>query len=91
MYGINRELKDASDEQRFIVRQEKSRPILAQLKGWLVKTQPQLPPQSFLGKAVNYLASNWSRLERYVEDGFLLIDKNSPDRVMKPLVIGRKT
>jgi len=29
-----------------------------------------------LGKAVNYLASNWSRLERYVEAGFLPIDNN---------------
>ena len=33
LYGIKRELKDASDEQRFIVRQEKSLPILVQLKG----------------------------------------------------------
>ncbi|MNJ30425.1 Transposase IS66 family protein [compost metagenome] len=32
LYGIERELKDGSDEQRFIGRQEKSLPILAQLK-----------------------------------------------------------
>ena len=32
LYGIERELKEVSDEQRFIVRQEKSLPILAQLK-----------------------------------------------------------
>lgn len=29
LYGIERESKDASDEQRFIARQEKSLPILA--------------------------------------------------------------
>ncbi len=39
LYGIERELKDFSDEQRFIVRQEKSLPILGQLKVWLDKTQ----------------------------------------------------
>ena len=33
--GIERELKDASHEQRFIGRQEKSLPILDQLKSWL--------------------------------------------------------
>ncbi len=64
LYGIERELKDGSDDQRFIGRQEKSLPILAQLKCWLDKTQSQVTPQSVLGKAINYLASNWSRLER---------------------------
>ena len=75
LYGVECELKDGSDEQRFIGRQEKSLPILAQLKSWLDKTQSQVTPQSVLGKAVNYLASNWSRLERYAEAGFLPIDQ----------------
>ena len=66
LYGIERELKDASDEQRFIGRQERSLPILGKLKSWLDKTQPQVTPQSVLGKAVHYLANNWSRLKRYV-------------------------
>ena len=79
LYGIERELKDVSDEQRFINRQEKSLPILSQLKSWLDKTQPQVTPQSVLGKAVNYVTSNWSRLERYVEAGFLPIDNNPPE------------
>ncbi|GAB1617457.1 Mobile element protein [Pseudomonas sp. NGC7] len=43
-----------------------------------------------LGKAVNYLASNWSRLERYVEAGYLPIDKNPAESAIKPFVIGRK-
>jgi transposase len=75
LYGIERELKDASDEQRFIGRQEKSLPILTQLKSWLEKTQPQVTAQSALGKAVHYLANNWIRLERYVEVGFLPIGR----------------
>jgi transposase len=90
LYGIERELKDASDEQRFAGRQEKSLPILAQLKSWLEKTHSQVTPQSVLGKAVGYLASNWSRLERYVEAGFLPIDNNPAERAIKPFVIGRK-
>ena len=90
LYGIERELKDVSDEQRFTGRQEKSLPILSQLKNWLEKTQPQVMPQSVLGKAVNYLANNWSRLERYTEAGFLPIDNNVAERAVKPFVIGRK-
>ncbi|MBX8552308.1 IS66 family transposase [Pseudomonas cichorii] len=90
LYGIERELKDVSDEQRYIARQEKSLPVLAKLKKWLEKTQPQITPQGTLGKAVNYLANNWSRLERYVEAGYLPIDNNPAERAIKPFVIGRK-
>ncbi|AKA82791.1 Mobile element protein [Pseudomonas synxantha] len=44
-----------------------------------------------LGKAVNYLGNNWSRLERYVEAGFLPINNNNrAERAIKPFVIGRK-
>ncbi|MEO8643699.1 IS66 family transposase [Pseudomonas sp.] len=90
LYSLEREFKDGDDEQRLIGRQQKSVPILAQLKSWLEKTQPQVTPQSVLGKAVNYLANNWSRLERYVEAGFLPIDNNAAERAIKPFVIGRK-
>lgn len=90
LYGVERELKDGSDDQRFIGRQEKRLPILAQLKSWLDKTHAQVTPQSVLGKAVHYLANNWSRLERYVEAGHLPIDNNLAERAIKPFVIGRK-
>jgi transposase len=90
LYGIERGLKEMTDEQRFAGRQEQSLPVLSQLKNWLEKTQPQVTAQSALGKAVNYLASNWSRLERYIEAGFLPIDNNAAERAIKPFVIGRK-
>ncbi|SOS36036.1 transposase IS66 [Pseudomonas syringae group genomosp. 3] len=90
LYGIERELKDVSDEQRYIGRQEKSLLELAKLKAWMEKTQPQVTSQSALGKAVNYLANNWTRLERYIEAGFLPIDNNAAERAIRPFAIGRK-
>ncbi len=89
LYGIERELKDVSDEQRHHGRQQRSQPILAQLQSWLEKTQPQVTAQNALGKAVNYLASNWRRLERYIEAGHLPIDNNAAERAIRPFVIGR--
>lgn len=90
LYGIKPDLKEVNDEQRFIGRQERSLPILGQLKSWLDKTHSQVTPQSVLGKAVHYLANNWSRLVRYVEAGHLPIDNNLAERAIKPFVIGRK-
>ncbi|RRW36315.1 IS66 family transposase [Ectopseudomonas oleovorans] len=90
LYGIERDLKEASTEQRHQGRQQHSLPILAQLHSWLEKTQPQVTAQNALGKAVNYLASNWSRLVRYVEAGNLPIDNNRAENAIRPFVIGRK-
>ncbi|RJG09824.1 IS66 family transposase [Pseudomonas cavernicola] len=90
LYGIERDLKEVSDEQRLAGRQQHSLPVLEQLKSWLEKTQPQVTTQNALGKAVGYLASNWSKLERYVEAGFLPIDNNAAERAIRPFVIGRK-
>ncbi|EKT4504262.1 MULTISPECIES: IS66 family transposase [Pseudomonas] len=90
LYGIERDLKDASDEQRHQGRQQDSLPILAQLHGWLEKTQLQVTAQNALGKAVGYLASNWNKLKRYVEAGHLPIDNNPAERAIRPFVIGRK-
>ncbi|MEQ4202003.1 IS66 family transposase, partial [Pseudomonas syringae] len=90
LYGIERELKDVSDEQRYIGRQKKSLPELTKLKAWMETTQPQVTSQSALGKAVNYLAHNWSRMERYIEAGFLPIENNAAQRAIRPFAIGRK-
>lgn len=90
LYGIERELKDADDNQRLIGRQQHSEAILAQLKNWLDKTQPQVTAHNALGKAVNYLASNWRRLVRYTEGGHLPIDNNRAENAIRPFVIGRK-
>ncbi|SEJ31130.1 Transposase IS66 family protein, partial [Azotobacter beijerinckii] len=34
--------------------------------------------------------SNWSRLIRYTEAGYLPIDNNRAERAIRPFVIGRK-
>ena len=71
-------------------RQHKSLPVLAQLQTWLEKTQPQVTAQTALGKAISYLVSNWDKLVRYTEAGFLPIDNNAAERAIRPFVIGRK-
>ena len=72
------------------IRQQKSEPILQQLKSWLDKTQPHITPQSALGKAISYLSNNWSRLIRYLEGGHLPIDNNPAERAIRQVALGRK-
>lgn len=90
LYGIERDLKEANDSERLTTRPQRSQPLLAQLKAWLDKTQPQVAGQTALGKAVNSLASNRNKLVRYVEGGHLPIDNNRAENAIRPFVIGRK-
>lgn len=40
----------------------------------------QVTTQNALGEAIGYLTSNWSKLEHYVEHGYLPIDNNAAER-----------
>tara|TARA_R110002020_G_C16261901_1_gene770531 strand:+ start:464 stop:1978 length:1515 start_codon:yes stop_codon:yes gene_type:complete len=90
LYGIERDCKELDEVSRLQARKLKSEPVLQKLKAWLDKAHPQVTPQSALGKAVGYLASNWSKLIRYTEGGHLPIDNNPAERAIRPFVIGRK-
>lgn len=90
LYGIETAYREQSDEKRKRARQDLSVHVMGQLKAWMDKTLPFVSTQNALGKAVTYLANNWSKLVRYVEHGYLPIDNNAAERAIRPFVIGRK-
>ena len=75
LYGIEREFADATDEARLEARQSRSKAVLAELRDWLDKMLPLVPPKTPLGQALGYLYRYWSRLVRYVERGDLPIGR----------------
>ena len=77
-------------EQRRQRRLEQARPKLDELHTWLMVALPKVPPRSLLGKALGYLANQWSRLEQYLEDGRIPIDNNLTENAIRPFVIGRR-
>ncbi len=50
----------------------------------------KVPPKSLPGKAINYTLNEWSRLERYTEDGIIRPDNNLVENAIRPFVAGRK-
>jgi len=84
------QLKGKSPEEKYTMRQEKSKALLNQFKEWLDKSALQVPPKTLIGKAVHYSLRQWQKLSRYSEDGNLPIDNNRAERAIKPFVIGRK-
>jgi len=90
LYNIERQIKDQSVEARYAIRQRDSVPILNKLRHWLDKTLHHVLPKGLLGKALNYLHRNWSKLTLYTEQGYLNIDNNTAENAIRPFVIGRK-
>ena len=53
-------------------------------------TAPTVLPESPIGKAIGYARRQWGALNVFVDHGFLGIDNNPAERVLRPVVVGRK-
>jgi transposase len=89
LYSIEKLARELTPETRFTLRQEQAVPVLEEIRVWLDSSLPEVPPQSAVGKAINYLHGQWEKLVRYTEDGRLDIDNNAAERAIRPFVIGR--
>jgi transposase len=92
LYKIEKEAqrREMDAVQIYQLRQEKAKPILDKLKGWLEAKQPLTPPKGLLGQAISYTLANWEKLIIYIEDGRLRPDNNLVENAIRPFVVGRK-
>jgi|ETNmetMinimDraft_26_1059896.scaffolds.fasta_scaffold16704_1 transposase len=92
LYEVEREAKKAKlepDERREL-RQEKSVPLLAELKTWLNEQSDQVLPKSAVNEALQYVRSRWASFTRYTESGILSIDNNMSENALRCVALGRK-
>ncbi len=90
LYRIEREVKTATPDERYRLRQEKAKPLIETMRTWLDGVLPTVPPESLTGKALTYLHNQWTKLIRYLDDGRLSIDNNRVENAIRPFVTGRK-
>jgi len=90
LYAVEKQARDLEPEARQALRDQKSRPLIAQLRTWLDKSLTQVVPKSGLGKALHYLDSQWQRLTRFLDDGQIPLDNNLAENAIRPYVVGRK-
>jgi transposase len=72
------------------MRQEQSKPLLEQFKGWIDKLLPAVPPKSALGKGLSYTTNQWEKLTRYVDYPDVPIHNNFVEQQNKHYAVGRK-
>lgn len=90
LYAIEKQIKHLNAEQRYLIRQEKSKPLLDDFKEWCDDKVSKTSKDSKLGVAIRYVINQWKYLTIYLEDGNLQIDNNTAEQRIKPFVIGRK-
>ena len=92
LYAVEQEARAAGlpPDQRLALRQHKSVPLMAALKVRLLALRQELPPGSRLARACDYMLGQWSRLEKYLQDGRVEIDNNWCEGAMRGLALGRK-
>lgn len=90
LYDIEDAAKKKSDVDRAAHRQEHARPLLTSICQWLQEQRAVVLPKSPIGQAISYALSNWDALCRYTDQGFLAIDNNAAERVIRTIALGRK-
>ena len=90
LYAVEKRLHDVDPEERLGERHRQARPILDELRAWLERSLPEVPPSTLTGKALGYLQNQWPKLIGYLDDGRLAIDNNACERAIRPFVIGRR-
>ena len=89
LYAVERDAKDADESVKLRLRQERSKPVLAQIKEWLDVEGEVVLPRSPMAVAITYARNQWQALTTYASQGFLNIDNNASERALKRVAIGR--
>ena len=90
LYKIEEVCRGWTADRRYLFRQQKAKPILAELRGFILESIGTVPDSGLTGKALHYADNEWPYLERYIEDGRVEIDNNFVENAIRPFAVGRK-
>ena len=90
LYAVEREGRELDEKARAVLRQDRSRPLLADLYQWLATTRKSVAEGSGTARAMDYTLKRWPALERYADSGTHPIDNNAAENCIRPVAIGRK-
>jgi len=89
LFAIERDINGLSPDERWRVRQERSRPRVEVLEAWLRAHYARLSARSQLAKAIAYSLNCWDALTRFLDDGRLCMTNNAAERALRCVAVGR--
>jgi transposase len=89
LFAIEREINGQPAEQRLAVREERAKPLVAELAVWLRAQQARVSRKAEVGKAIAYALNHWPALTRFLEDGRICLSNHAAERALRGVVVGR--
>lgn len=90
LYRIEAQIKGLTDEERYLVRQKHSVPILNEFKDWLEKNLTKVVKGSKTRQAMEYTLNQWDHLVAYCDHGFVEISNAKAENAIRPFAVGRR-
>ena len=92
LFGIDAQARKEglSQSDRHLLRLDKTKPLLEQIKAAIQAARAGALPKSALAKACDYTLTLWSRLSRFLEYPELELSNNLAENAMRPVALGRK-
>jgi len=82
--------ENLNPSDRHLLRLEKAKPLLEQIKIAIQAVRGDALPKSALAKACNYTLTLWQRLIRFLENPVLELSNNLAENAIRPVALGRK-
>jgi transposase len=90
LYAIEADIRGQSPDERRTVREERTEPLLTELRSFLLATLHKVSKKSDLAGAIHYTLTQWDALCRFCHDGRIEIDNNAAERALRAVALGRK-
>jgi len=91
LFEIELSINGQSAEQRRVLRQELSAPLVADLESWMREQRAKLSGGNDLAKAMDYMLKRWTAFTRFLDDGRICLSNNAAERALRGIALGRKS
>ena len=91
LFDIERVIHGRSAQERLVVRQEKSAPLVAELQTWLREERSRLSRSSSVIQPIDYMLRRWDRFASFIADGRVCLTNNAAERALRGFALGRKS
>jgi hypothetical protein len=91
IYDYEAYTKGMSREKRLAYHQEKSTPVMEELKSYLEEQKREFEPNSLPGKAIDYILNRWTQLSQFLRQIHAPLDTNIVERALKLVIQVRKS
>ncbi len=89
-YAVEADIRGTSAGQGLSARQARSAPLVAAFGDWLQAQRCKISAKSRLGENLAYIHNHWEGLQTFLTDGWVEIDSNRVENMIRPLALNRK-